>query len=288
MHSLGRLAFVATDEPALLASLAPTTAASVARGPREMFRALFAEPFGSRALAQLRAEPVHDAPVYGVTNADVERLQLLLRQVSTGQRSRRYAAAAGLAAGGALGLGTGLAVMAREGVGDLNKTGQVFGVTQSAVGAALLVTSPLLLAIPDRGERLQRDFERDLTAHPDDRAGVLARGEQRLFEAAAGARRERHSTMVLTGAVTALELALFVQNELRDDPNDGIRFGVGGSLLLLGATAFTQLLPTELERLADLWRSDPGRAMRTGALHLPRIGLAPLPGGGFFTLGGQF
>ena len=287
MHSLGRVAFAAADDqPVLLASLPAAEASGSARGPRELFRALFREPFGPRAFEQIAARPPLAEPVFGVTNETVERHRLLLGQVSGSQRAHRIAMFAGAAAAGALGRGTGIAVMAREGAEEPWTTAKIFGVTQTVVGATLLALSPFTLLYPESSERLHADFERDLAAHPDDRAGVLARAERRLFDAAKAARDERMFGLLVAGGHACLALGVFVVNEVQSEPLDAIRIGVGGSLVLLGATAFTQLVPTELERFADLWRNDPARS--AAPRFRPRFAVAPTLGGGMATITGRF
>ena len=90
----------------------------------------------------------------------------------------------------------------------------------------------------------------------------------------------------MAGGLACLQLSTFVYNEYRAEPADVIRYGVGSSLVLLGASAFAQLLPSEVERSAELWRKDPSRA--SSAVLRPRVGVAPLPGGAMAALGGRF
>jgi Caspase domain len=285
MHSAGRAAFVADDErPTPLASLSLASGASSARGVNESLRALFREPFGPRAFAEVAERPAAPAPVYGVSSSDVERHRLLLRSISNSERRQRLATAAGYLVGGALGTGTGIVVMAREGAGDPWTPGEIFGAVQTAVGAGMLLAAPWAFFTADRTEKLHEEFEQDLSENPDDRAGALARGEQRLFEAAEAARNERLVQLGVSAALAAVQLSIFVGNELRSDPNDAIRYGVGGSLLILGSTAFTDLVPREIERFAQLWREDPSRAWRAAGRR--RLELTPTFGG--VMLGGRF
>ena len=218
-------------------------------------------------------------------DADLERLRLMMIQASNGQRARRHATAFAQAAGGALYLGVGITVMAREGVGRLAKPEQVFGLANTIVGGALLLTSPLSLVFADRGELLHEELERDVREHPHDRASVLARGEQRLADAAAAARSERLFSLAIMGTVTLAEAAVFVWNEARAEPSSGLRYGIGSALLAGAAGTFVHVFPSELERLADLWRKHPLRGLpRTGA----KFRFAPVHGGALATYGGTF
>ena len=61
------------------------------RGAAEPLRALFAQPFGPRALAAFQSEQTQaPAPVYGISREDSERMGLLLGQL--GQQQRQHAA----------------------------------------------------------------------------------------------------------------------------------------------------------------------------------------------------
>ena len=146
----------------------------------------------------------------------------------------------------------------------------------------MFVSAPYMLFDRERSEELHEEFERDLEKHPGDEAGALARGERRLAAAAREARTERIIQLSLAGAIAVAQTAIFVGNEAANDPNDAIRFGVGGSLLLLGAAAFTQAVPTELERLAELWKNDPSRVSTAP----PRVTIYPTVGGA--AIGGRF
>ncbi|MDF2692988.1 MAG: hypothetical protein K0S65_1371, partial [Labilithrix sp.] len=291
MHSAGRSAFVADDDrPTPLASLSPTSDASSPRGLNESLRALFREPFGPRAFSEIAERPAASGPVYGVSSSDVERHRLLLRSISNNARRHRLAMAAGYFVGGALGTATGIVVLAneapnlaREETRERWSPGAIFGVVQTAVGGSMLLGAPWMLFSPEPSEKLYEEFERELSEHPDDRVGVLARGERRLFEAAEAARSERLIELGVSAGVAAVQLSIFVGNELRSEPNDAIRYGVGGSLLLLGSVAFTQLVPSEIERFAQLWRDDPSRASRSAGR---RLELTPTFGG--VMLGGRF
>ena len=217
--------------------------------------------------------------------SELEQLRLVMMQASRGQRARRHGAAFAQAAGGALHLGVGITVMAREGVERLARPEQVFGLANTIVGGALLLTSPLSLVFMDRGELLHEELERDLREHPRDRAGVLARGEQRLADAAASARTERLFSLAILGTVTLAEAAIFVWNEARADWSSGLRYGIGSALLAGAAGTFVHVFPSELERLADLWRNNPlRRPARTGA----QLRFAPVQGGALATYGGTF
>lgn len=61
------------DQPLSLAQRSPVPITGVARGPRDMFRALFTEPFGARSYAQYTATPARTAKLTRATsgaNAD--------------------------------------------------------------------------------------------------------------------------------------------------------------------------------------------------------------------------
>ncbi len=201
---------------------------------------------------------------------DLDRMRLLLRQSAAGLRTERHSKALVLGAGGALRLGVGLTFIAREGVDDLDRPEQVFGVVQTVVGGLEVVGSLFPLLFVSEGERLEQELERDAAQHPDDRAGVLDRGEKRLLEAAAGARTQRLIGLVVNAVFLTAEIGVFVGNELQGAPSPGLRYGLGSALVAAGATTFSQLFPSELERLAGLWRRSPSSA----------IGFAPAARGG--------
>jgi hypothetical protein len=219
-------------------------------------------------------------------DADFERMNLLTKQLAQSQRAGRYASALSLGAGGALHLGVGLTFIATEGIGRLREPEQVFGVVQTAVGSLQLIGSVFPLLFVSDGERLREDLERDASEHPRDRAGVVARGEKRLFEAASGARTARLVSLIVNAVVLSAEVGIFVVNELQPDPSRGLRYGLGGAILASGAGTFMSVFPSELERCGDFWRSESGPS-RAG-WRSPRVGLAPLSGGGVASLSFSF
>jgi hypothetical protein len=249
-------------------------------GPSVMFQAV---PAAAEEATPAVATSAVATPAGTTVNveADFERMRLLMKQIALSQRTGRYASALSLGAGGVLHLGVGLTFIATEGIGRLREPEQVFGVVQTTVGGLQLIGSVFPLLFASEGEQLRDAFEGDSAEHPGDRAAVLERGEKRLFGAAAAARTARVVGLIINAVVLTAEVTTFVVNETQDEPSRSLRFGIGGAVLATGATTFTQVFPSELERLAELWKNE--STARTARLRLPRVGAAPLGGGGGFV-----
>jgi Caspase domain len=240
----------------LLTGGAEDDARIAARGAGELFRDLFATPFGPRAMAHARVEDgAEPAQSYGVSRDDVARFATLLRQSAHTERARRHVGGLVIGGVGLVSASMGTLLVARN--GDDTST-RALGTSYLVTGGALLLISPFVAFKPGAAERIYEDFESDLAKRiPTEQA--IASAEKRLFELEREERTYRHIGAVALG-VGALALAgTFTLNELRDQPDTFIRGTTGATALLAAGAALSFLQPTTIERLAEVWRQEPSR-----------------------------
>lgn len=282
---LERRSFPENDEASLeLASLSAAPEAASARGPGEIFRALFHEPFGPRAYAQFLGAPKQPDPVYGISRNDIERFGLMLDNVSRDQRNRRYISAATLAVSGAALVSVGVTSLVAN---SENRAGDFMerpGYTLTSSGAGSLLGSGVVMLLRWPGERLSADFQRDLRLHPHDPSSVLARAEAELRAVARQERNLRWLVVAIGGAATAIGITGMIYNELRDNPSEAVRAS-GVNLVILPALFAPFLFQMPAERMLKLWQSDPARPP-ANASNRPKIGfgIGPTRGGAAATL----
>jgi uncharacterized caspase-like protein len=294
------------EKPIALAELTPAAPLGETRGASDVFRMLFAVPFGPRAMAQAVEEVRREdaTAVYGVSEDEVQRLRILLAQVAGDAQGKRITLGTAYVSFGAVAAGSG---------GWLLSKGDGFGYAALAEGGLFAGVGGLSLLRRTGAESLYRDYAAAIeSSDPSRRAAAVASAECRLF----GLRREAHaerirwrvSSFILAGAAAAM----FAVNEIAgastfcsgssgsfssnltcapSESSDSLWAGriVSGSIFALGATlAVSSFVPESVERLADIWQSDPGR-VREGTQGLkPRVSFAPAPGGGQLQLGVSF
>jgi hypothetical protein len=275
--------FALPEGAVTLASLSAITAGPEPRGAAEPLRALFAQPFGPRALETFRGEQARaPAPVYGISREDSERMGLLLGQLGQQQRQRRrFDGALRLAGGAAFGLAGGLNLRAG---GYEASTWTYLG-----AGALLLGAGTWSLLSSTEGEEVEADYRRGLSLQADP-AQLVASTEERLRRIAAAEERNRFLLKLNGAFVLATGAAFTVWQETAKPPlpeNYGRSLNrmVGPALMLAGAAflldAFLQRSPTE--QLLEAWGVDP--KLRD----VPRVSISPLPqGGAMLGISGQF
>jgi hypothetical protein len=252
------------------------------RGPNELLGKLFATPFGPRAFAQWREQVSREAePVYGISSEDAERMRLLLFETSDLlAQGRRAAGAVLIAAGAVCAAGGAWMILDHELPLASPKT---LGYTLAGEGAAYALGGIVLLATPTEGERLYDDYVRALAAPSIDGARVVAVTERRFLDLADRARRFRRIARPFGWVLAGASVAVFAGEEALDgNPQRRLELGVTTGIVgLLGlATAIVAMVPTPVERLADVWVSDPAIQRLPRRYDAPRVAFVPLPGGG--------
>lgn len=299
-----------SESPIALASLAAREKESEARGASEMFRTLFEQPFGPRAMIEetdeLRREDA-DA-VYGVSADEVVRLRTLLAQASSNARGKRITLGAGYLSFGAVLGGGGVWLATRD--DDATKAYPYYLLGYGALLGTLGVVS---LVRPSSEERLYAAYlERSRSTDPAVRAAAVADAESTLFRLRDRDRVVRQWLRVASLTLLGTSAALFALNEVKagqenvscvtigganncvstpEISSDAAWSGrlVTGSLFALGLTAaVASFVPTSTERLADIWASDPTHVRLGEASLRPSMGLAPTRGGAQLSLAWTF
>jgi hypothetical protein len=277
-----RRAIVAGDEGGPVPIAALQIAPLEARGPNDVLARLFASPFGPRAFAAWQDRIAHDAePVYGISAEDGERMRLLLFQVADMQRQWRHgggamalAIGAGLAAGGVWMLTDHALPLA-----DPRALGGMLLVDAGALGIAGVVS----LSMPRDGENLYEDYLRDMTDPSIDGARVVARTEQRLFDMADASRRMRQILAPVGWSIVVASAGVFAAEEV-SDPNPKQRLEIGVTSGIVGVCGLVMgtlsSMPTPLERMVELWSSDPSIQRLPRTPERPTVGFFPVRGGG--------
>jgi hypothetical protein len=281
--------FAVPESPAdlTLASLQPMLVRGAPRGPAEIFQSLFARPFGPAAVASYVAESREQAPqVYGVSQEDGERMNLLLGQIESAERGQRWLAGfALLGAGAVLGVAAGSELYFGRKLDDASPSATNTG-SALFFGLAGLYTGLGVYewAVPRSGERAALDYRAALGTGTD-YARAFAAAEGRLRELAARDARNRWlgraaGALLVLGSASAL-----VSYEVSATTADQ-RFEarvLAGTGMLVGATAIaaTYLLESTERRLTTIWERDPGM------LRLQPT-IAPVQGGATAGLVGRF
>ncbi|MGQ0505127.1 MAG: hypothetical protein ACT4TC_07370 [Myxococcaceae bacterium] len=246
----------------------------------DMFRVLFGKPFGPEAVAAY-AVAHGEAPeaVYGVSQADTQRMGLLLEQVAALQQSRRHTQLAV----------TGTAAATLGGLGAMNLTGDPSRRTAGWVyvgSSAVLAIGGVLASVrqaPEEGVR--REFFEALNKPGADGARVVARAEARLHEIYADYERWRTFGEVAgwISAGAGVLLTFQGETELRRTGSPTVGSVGGPMLLVLGASTAlsSHLSDSPAEKVIELWERESGPTV-------PRFTLTPVPGGGVLLVTGGF
>ena len=277
------------DHPTLLAQLATRAASENARGPSDLFRALFSQPFGPHALAAYLADAsTTSAPPIGIAQEDIARMRLLLRHTAEIDRARRLAGAAITFGLGGLSAGLGSWIVATR--SDLGTQ-----TVEWSVGVALVATAGMdcllgtILALRrSNGERISSEFEAEIANPKVDQQQLVARTEQRLFRLYQDERHSRRMGFVLGWAVSAVGTLGLALSAIPSDTktNASSIIAVRGAFALvtvLGlANGIESSFETPIERMVRLWSEDPG------IQRIPRVGVTPASAGPALSLSGRF
>lgn len=263
-----------------LADLTELASPVDARGSDEVFRSLFAQPFGPRAYAAFLAEQ-KDAPplVLGVSPDEKERLRLLLRETADSAQRARFLRGA-MAMSVSLGFGAASGVKLAEGIRNDDTSSIVLSSVGVGVGALATGFDLYWMLRPSYEERTYADFSTSLalTSDPTREQAAFADAERRLFIA----ERKDHRMRVVNrwlglavaagyGFILGRSIAGVEGDLSRVDP---VMTGLGATMGLFSAVLFVDsFFPTTTERMAKLWREDPEllRTARTSSLTLKPV-----------------
>ena len=265
----------------VLAALTPTPVPRDARGGDDLFRSLFARPFGSLAFAAaIAAEGTVPELVLGVSEDERERMRLLLGESADAARRTRLVR-------GSLSLATDLGVSAiggvllADGIKERDGGAIVASGVVVAFGTYLSVRSLLLMAGPSLEEETLEGFTRG-TANGATTQQAYALAERRLLYAAEQDRRRRRfgrwvGLLGMTVEGAGLGISLYKSNDPAAFFGTPASIALFGGLTVLGTGLFIEsLFPSTTERMAELWKQDPSRlrSTPTSAFTLrPQLGL---------------
>ncbi len=282
------------SSPLSLAQLTPIAeAAPAARGPNDLFKSLFALPFGPKAFAAFEdSERMRGEAVYGLAEEDKVRMGHMLDEVAALTRSSRMITGVGALTFGAA-FGTAGALVYGERPNATSNTNfpntGANGAFLMAVGGGFVLGGGLALLIPSNGERLRDSFDDGLRTNKDPLL-VVAETEDRLRRIAGGHRRSRRVMAITSGIIAGLgaaSIALTAASPWYGDPSQKNSDLEGEALITgLGATLLvSSLFPSPIERMWTLWSSDPGlseRVSSTGVSAHLTVGLGGVGVGGTF------
>ncbi len=278
-------AHLSNTEPLLLAEATPSSPSPLlasARGPDESLRLLFAAPFGPRAMAAYKLEK-REEPIYGVSLEDVDRMRLLLAQVSRAERDGRWARGGVIVGLGGILLAGDLGMRLAYPAEHAARTG-----TSSLIWGSLNVGLGLTTILaPREGENLYPKFVRNLNAAGlAGAAHVVARTELELFDLARWWRGYRLGSGIAGGGVFALSMGMLVATSSDENVRELISLRTMNALNACTGLFYVGmgLIPTPVERMAELWRNDPGRLQ----LEMPSFSITPTIGLGHIGVHGTF
>jgi hypothetical protein len=267
-----------TSDTVTLESLALLAPRSVGRGPDETFQALFAQPFGPQALSSFQATQAKlPAPVYGVSKEDLERMGLLLDQLSESERGRRMTESLGGIGFGALLAGAGIGVLqvdpevSKSDKRDARITG---GILLGLGGLFVLGGSGALFGTT-QAEDTAAEFHHSIAAGQDP-GRVFAEADRSLAELVKQRREERIAAgffggLLIVGCTTGLvwsELASGGRGD-RMAPRLGWSAGIVGGGMMIGEALLTE---TPVDTVTKLWRDDPSLIQYQPALGVSEDG----------------
>ena len=279
------------DRTVALSSLTTTPADSSARGAGEIFRALFAAPFGPKALAAFETSDAARTPqAYGVSDEDEARMRLLLSQVSDSDRTQRLVAGTVLLGTGvAFGaVGTGLVLDANDTALSSPSLSRAIGWSSIGTGALMAGVGAFVLALPTSGETLYDDYRTGLRLHPENPQLIVADMDRRLEEIA----RKDHNDRIVTrwlavslAGIGAAGLLVSTAHDRAPSNSTGVYsvYGFGVLLLASGSLFGQSYIPTARERVWSLWSQDPGLTQR-----VLQPSVSPVRGGATIGLTGTF
>jgi hypothetical protein len=272
--------YAVPEEPAkvTLAALVDVGPPDARRGPGETFQTLFARPFGPQALARYAHERLsRPAPVYGVSQQDTERMQLVLGEIERSERGRRLSEGIGGIGFGMLLGGAGVGVLSFD--SDLSrsekKEARVLGGVLLGLSGLFLLGGTGALFIQTTGEEAASEFRR-LVKDGGDPARAFAAADERLRELAKKRRAERYAGLFFGGLIALGSGTGLVISELTADqggsrlaPRLGWSAGILAGGMMIGDAL---LLQTPIDSLTKIWRDDPSLNQYQPTLSISRDG----------------
>jgi hypothetical protein len=257
--------YAVPEEPAqvTLAALVDVSPANASRGPGETFQTLFAQPFGPQALARYaRARLDRPAPIFGVSQDDTERMQLVLGEIERSERGRRLSEGIGAIGFGVLLGGAGVGVLSFD--SDMSrsekKEARVIGGVLLGLSGLFTIGGTGALFVRTTGEEAADEFRR-LVRSGGDPARAFAAADERLRELAKKRRDERYAGLFFGGLVALGSTTGLIWSELAADEGDGRmapRLGWSAGILAGGMMIGDALLiQTPIDSLTKIWRDDP-------------------------------
>jgi hypothetical protein len=185
--ALQTFAVPASSGDLTLASLQPVLARGTPRGPAEVFRSLFARPFGARALAKYVAQVGTEPPqVYGVSREDAERMDFLLREIASAEHGQRVlSGSASVGVGALVGVvGGSMLYYGNRLNGQNRSSANAWGGSYVGFGALMTAYGLYTLAEPWSGEQAAFDYRAALGSGTDyARAFVAAEARLHVLSA---------------------------------------------------------------------------------------------------------
>ncbi|MDB4956540.1 MAG: hypothetical protein JWO36_4109 [Myxococcales bacterium] len=260
------------DAIVALSDAPPDQPPETARGPGDLFRMLFTKPFGRVALAAYDADRANaPPPVFGVSNEDAERMEMLLGEIDDGFRAERIqlnevALAGGLVVGG-------LAAFNDRIPGRIR-------IEQVTAGTLLAALGVWGLTHRGPNERFRERFSRGLRS--SDQAQVVAITDAKLHALAVGSARIRTASIVSGGIllVAGAVLTGVAMHQGTDDASTAL-LAVGGlgTSLLGTALLMTGQFEAPIERAVRLWDGDVRRT---------QLSVTPTARGAAMSVSGRF
>lgn len=274
-------------EPVTLASLEHMRPRSTARGPAEAFRALFATPYGPRALsAYVKTRKRSPPPVFGISRQDTLRMQLVLDQIARVERSQRVTGSMATVGVGGLMAVAGVHTLDHDpGLSSGDKTeARIFGGILLGTGSLLSLAGFAALWAQTKGEKVAGEFRRTVSARGDT-ARAFAVADQRLSELTRRRELGRWTLGILGGGFALASATILTLNEV-DPPSDDkrkVRRLLWGGGVVAGASMLASALVATTPRdiLTTIWRDDP-------SLNQYQPSIAVGPDGAYLSLAGAF
>jgi len=255
----------AADVPGeiLLASLSVGELPTHARGPSDLFRMLYAEPFGPQALAAFEASTAAgDAEtVYGVSRDDLQRTNLALENAAGIEKNGRFLAGGVFLGFGAVLLGGSASFAFDPAVyKDDAATKTYLAAGLGGTGAALMGAGAYAFLRRSKAETVLSAYRAELAGGPTRYAHAVAQAENQLRLTAEDYRRTRIFTGIAAGGIALAGATSFVINELRPiDHTERVtlRMMAGGFTVFGAEILGLSLLPSPIERVYDTYKKDP-------------------------------
>jgi len=266
-------------DDASLTMLSVTALQTTPRGADQVFRSLFAHPFGPRAFAQFQSEQELSQPAaLGVSAEERDRLGRLLHQSADSSRRTRILYGSIVVAAG-LGMGTAGGLELQHSYSE-NGRGSLAGWVGVGAGAGFVGLGLYRLARTTLAEETYDTFTRYMGRDTKDvgrSQRLYSWAEESLLASAAYDRRRRSWTRWLGAgglAASGVVLGIALASDTKVSAQGAMLIGTTG--LLYGAVLLDSFFPSPTERMADLWKSEPSNAQHMGASRLtirPVLGL---------------